>query len=60
VRLVDLAQPARADERLDCVRAKPRAGSQGHVVSADSIAALRAHVEPRRNLQELRRGGCAT
>ena len=38
VRLVDLAHTSRADHRLDFVRAKPRAGSQQHVVSVDSIA----------------------
>ena len=38
VRLVDLAHTAGADQRFDFVRAKPRAGSQEHVVSPDSIA----------------------
>ena len=38
VRLVDLAHTSRADQRLDFVRAKPRPGSQEHVVSVDSIA----------------------
>jgi hypothetical protein len=38
VRLVDLAHPSRADQRLNRVWAEPRAGSQEHQVSADSIA----------------------
>jgi hypothetical protein len=38
VRLVDLAHPSRADQRLDRVWAEPRAGSQEHDASADSIA----------------------
>jgi hypothetical protein len=38
VRLVDLAHGARADQRFDGVRAESGPRSQGHVVSADSIA----------------------
>ena len=42
MRLVDLAHTAGADQRFDRVRAESGPGSQGHVVSADSIARDRA------------------
>jgi hypothetical protein len=46
VGLVDFAHASGADQRLDRVRAKPRAGSEKHVVSADSIAGDRLQRRP--------------
>jgi hypothetical protein len=55
VRLVDFAHTSRADERLDYLRPKLRAGTQEHVV-CDPIARNRPSV--RRGVAREKSGSC--